>query len=393
MVKSVEAFSFAKTPEILFGEGSISSLGKLISIYGSNIGLITGGASYENSTFKIKIENSLKESGLTYRRYSVTTEPSPGIIDSVVSELRVGKVKSVVAVGGGSVMDAGKAISVMLKEEGSVKDFLEGVGTKSPSGHKLPFLAIPTTSGTGSETTKNAVISELGPNGFKRSLRHNNFVPDIAIVDPELTLNCPPDITAASGMDAFTQLLESYLSTQANAMSDALALSGLTRISNSLMKAFKDGNNIEARTDMAYAAMLSGITLSNAGLGVIHGFAQPLGSLFPIPHGIVCGGLMGVVNRITVEKLRKSGSGKSYLDKYARIGNIFYNSDKNNQNYYIDAFLDIMDKYVEEMNIPRLNQFGVKKDDLDAIVQQTGLKNHPVTLSKEELLEILWKRL
>lgn len=393
MVKSVKAFSFAKTPEILFGEGCISSLGKFISIYGHNIALITGGSSYGNSATKNKIEKSLRTSSLMYARYPVTTEPSPGIIDTVVSELRHRKVKFVVAVGGGSVMDAGKAISAMLKEEGSVKDFLEGVGAKTPSGSKLPFIAIPTTSGTGSETTKNAVISELGPNGFKKSLRHNNFVPDVAIVDPELTLNCPPDITATSGMDAFTQLLESYLSTQANAMSDALALSGLACISNALMKAFKDGNNLEARTDMAYAAMLSGITLSNAGLGVIHGFAQPLGSLFPIPHGIVCGGLMGVVNRITVKKLRKSGSGKPYLDKYARIGNLFHNSDKKNQDYHIDFFLDVMDKYIEEMNIPRLNQFGVKKEDLDAIVQQTGLKNHPVTLSREELLEILWNRL
>ncbi len=393
MVKSVKAFSFAKTPEILFGEGSISSLGKLISIHGNNIVLITGGSSYENSTTKNKIEKSLRESRLRYMRYPVIAEPSPGIIDSVVSELRHRKVKSVVAVGGGSVMDAGKAISAMIKEEGSVKDYLEGVGTKTPSGKKLPFVAIPTTSGTGSEATKNAVISELGPDGFKKSLRHKNYVPDLAIIDSELTVNCPPDITASSGMDAFTQLLESYLSVKANAMSDALALSGLNCIANSLMEAFIHGKNHLARADMSYAAMLSGISLSNAGLGVIHGFAQPLGSLFPIPHGIVCGGLMGVVNRITVEKLRKSETGNYYLDKYALIGKLFNKSDGKNDDFYIDAFLDVIDKLVEEMNIPRLNQFGVSEKDLNAIIQQTSLKNHPVSFSEEELHEILCKRL
>lgn len=393
MVDSAGTFSFAKTPEIVFGDGKIVTLGKLISVFGNQAALITGGTSYENSSIQGKVEKSLNDNSIKYLRYSVVSEPSPGIVDSAVSLFKSRGVDCIVAVGGGSVMDAGKAIAAMIKEESSVKDYLEGVGTKTPSGNTLPFIAIPTTSGTGSETTKNAVISELGPDGYKKSLRHNNYVPDTAIIDPELTMNCPADITASSGMDAFTQLLESYMSVKANPMSDALAFSGLTFIANSLMKVYKNGKDAQARAGMAYAAMLSGITLSNAGLGVIHGFAQPLGSLFPIPHGVVCSGLMGIVNRMTVDKLRKTGSGRNCLLKYAQVGRLFVPSEGKDEDYYIDAFLDIIDQYIDDMYIPRLGQYGVKKENMNSIIQQTSLKNHPVDLNNEELSEILSKRL
>ncbi|MDA3928796.1 MAG: iron-containing alcohol dehydrogenase, partial [Prolixibacteraceae bacterium] len=263
-------------------------------------------------------------------------------------------------------------------------------GTKVLSGKKIPMIAVPTTSGTGSEATKNAVISELGENGFKKSLRHNNFVPNIALVDPQLTLGCPPAITAASGLDAFTQLLESYLSTNANPITNALAFEGIIKIIGSLEKAVLNGNNLEARTNVSYAALLSGITLANAGLGVVHGFAQPLGSLFSVPHGIVCGTLMGAANRITVQKLREQGK-TDFLDKYYMVAQLV--SSKANKKDVLDDFIDFLDKLIIKFNLPKLSVFGVNQSDFPAIIEKTDLKYHPVELSNDDLMWILKERL
>jgi alcohol dehydrogenase class IV len=302
------------------------------------------------------------------------------------------KFDCVVGIGGGSVLDAGKAISAMMYIPGSVLNFLEGVGTKDHPGTKLPYIAVPTTSGTGSEATKNAVISKVGKDGFKRSLRHDNFVPDIALVDPELTLNCPADITAASGMDCFTQLLEAYLSDKSNAYTDALAFEGLKEIKTSLVRSFKEGHDIEARSGMSFAALTSGICLANAGLGVVHGFASSIGGRYNIPHGVICGTLMAVNNEITVRKLRKINPDSPALNKYVLMGELFTDAKGKSEDYIIDEFIDYLHKMTDELHLPGLRESGVLKEDLKEIAMNTECKNNPVKLDKEELLEILERR-
>jgi alcohol dehydrogenase class IV len=311
------------------------------------------------------------------------------MIDAAVIRYRDEKIRLVVAIGGGSVIDAGKAIAAMLYRTESVKDFLEGVGSKEHPGTKVPFIAIPTTSGTGSEATNNAVISEIGITGFKKSLRHENFIPDVAIIDPELTLHCPPDITANSGMDCFTQLVEAYLSTKAFSFTDQLALDGISKLINALPRAWKWGQDNEARAGMSYAALISGICLTNAGLGAVHGFASSIGGLFNIPHGIVCGTLMAPANAVTVKKLRKQDQNHPSLLKYSELGKFFSNENQKNQDYYVDLFISTLFEWTKMMNIPGLAKYGIKNTDFKKIVELTDNKNNPVKLDKNELTEIL----
>ena len=385
----VNSFSFASTPRVVFGSGKIKILPKLIEFYGNSALLITGKSSFIQSDSWDKLLLQFESAKIKWKHFIVGKEPTPDLIDECVTKFRDQEIDIVVAIGGGSVMDAGKAISAMLKEEGSVKNFLEGVGHKHASGNKAPFIAIPTTSGTGSETTKNAVISEIGDNGFKKSLRHDNYMPDIALIDPELTLNCPKTITAQSGMDAFTQLLESYLSTNANPMTDSLAVDGIRRIRDGLKTAVMDGSNLHAREKMAYASLVSGITLANAGLGTVHGFASSIGGFFDIPHGLVCARMMGPVNRLTVEKLRLKEPGSKGLYKYARIGKLLSKDKNSSDEVYIDLLLDIIDQWTEEFELRKLSEFGIKESDFSKISSATGNKYNPVGLDNDEMKEAL----
>lgn len=386
----VRSFQFARLPAILFGCGKISELPGIVKKTGNRIILVTGWQSFLPSPAGENILEQFTRSGIVYRHVSVPGEPSPLLIDQVVESFRDEKTELVVAIGGGSVLDAGKAISAMLHRRESVTDFLEGTGTKEHPGTKIPFIAVPTTSGTGSEATKNAVLSNTGDNGFKRSLRHDNFVPDIAIVDPELTLNCQPNITSASGMDCFTQLTEAYLSTKANPYTDALALEGLKAIKSSLERSYIHGEDLEARTGMSFAALTSGICLANAGLGVVHGFASSLGGMYQIPHGVICSSLMAKSNEINVRELRKKSGRSEALVKYAVLGNLFLETPQKPEDYLIDGFIEYLNVLAVTLKVPGLHQYGLKENDFERICLTTDQKNNPVKLTKEALWEILY---
>jgi alcohol dehydrogenase class IV len=388
----VKPFQFARLPLISFGTGNITTLPGIIKKYGNHLLLVTGEKSFMNSGYGQSLMNSFKVTGIKYHHVIISCEPSPDDIDHVVRRLNKERINVVAGIGGGSVLDAGKAISAMMYKTESVQDYLEGVGNKEHPGTKIPFIAVPTTSGTGSETTKNAVISRIGKDGFKRSLRHNNFVPDIAIVDPELTINCPPDITAASGMDCFTQLMEAYLSTKSNEYTDALALEGLKAIKTSLKPAYFNGQAVTARTGMSFAALTSGICLANAGLGVVHGLASSIGGLYSIPHGIICGTLMAVSNELNVKILRKGYGNSEALKKYALLGKLFLEEKGEDEDFYSDGFIEYLHLLTDELHLPGLKKYGIRENDLEKICSITEIKNNPVNLESSYLMEILLER-
>ncbi|MEZ5072568.1 MAG: iron-containing alcohol dehydrogenase [Bacteroidales bacterium] len=354
----IEPFHFSSLPQIRYGRGKRSDLPGLVAGYGRKALLLTGSSALQDSSQGRDILDLLKTSGLDISQEVVPHEPSPRLVDGIAEKYRSKGVEVVVAVGGGSVMDGGKAVSAMLPVEGSVKEYLEGVGTKTHPGLKIPFIAVPTTSGTGSEMTKNAVISEIGEHGFKKSLRHDRFIPEVALIDPELMLSCSPTLTASSGMDAFSQLLESYVSTASNPMTDALALQGLKQVKRYLLRAFLEGSeNLEARGGMALAAMFSGITLAHAGLGLVHGFATPLGGFFDIPHGVVCGTLMAPVFASTIDNLLAQPDHPA-LQKMLIASKVFADFKYKTDEEYLQAFKEKLIHFASILEMPGLSSFG-----------------------------------
>ena len=389
----IDSFQFFPLPEIHFGRGKRLEIISAVQAYGKNALLLTGASSVHSSGHGNEIISGLKQAGVNLYHEVISHEPSPSVIDGIAEQYRGDKIDVVIAVGGGSVMDAGKAVSAMIPVEGSITQYLEGVGDREHPGTKIPFIAMPTTSGTGSEMTKNAVISEVGEHGFKKSLRHKNFIPEIAIIDPEMMLSCPAGLTAASGMDAFTQLLESYVSRQANPMTDALALQGLKQIKNYLLRAFLEGdNNLEARSGMALAAMFSGITLAHAGLGLVHGFASPLGAYFDIPHGVVCGTLMAPVFAYTIENLIEQPDHPA-IHKLVIVSKVFADFKYKTDIEYLQAFKEKLIHITNLLEVPGLSDYGFKEEAIPMIISKTSHKSHPVKLSESQMEETLRSRI
>lgn len=392
----IDSFQFSSLPEIIFGIGKRSELAAAVNSRGNRVLLLTGSSSIHNSGHGDEIISGLKAANLEMEHEIIAHEPSPFLIDQIAEKYRHSGIEVVVAVGGGSVMDAGKAVSAMIPVEGSIREYLEGVGEKKHPGHKIPFIAMPTTSGTGSEMTKNAVISEIGEEGFKKSLRHDNFIPELAIIDPEMMLSCPAKLTAASGMDAFSQLLESYLSSRANAMTDALALQGLKQIKKYLLRAFLEGEeNIEARSGMALAALFSGITLAHAGLGLVHGFASPLGGFYHIPHGVACGSMMAPVFAKTIDNLLDHPDQPDHpaIKKLIIASKVFADFKYKQDMEYLQAFKERLIHFSTLLEVPLLSEYGLKEEGVQKVVEHTSHKFHPVMLTDEQMADALKSRI
>lgn len=387
-------FIFQRSPKIIFGSGEISNVGKLAGAFGKNILLVRGGSSLQNSGYWNSIVESLREYRIGWSEFQIKGEPSIELVNNAV-ELHSGpEPDCVIAIGGGSVIDAGKAISAMLPGKGKVVEFLEVIGTRKPDGHKIPLIAVPTTAGTGSEATANAVISRIGENGFKRSLRHENYVPDIALVDPTLALSCPVKVTAACGMDALTQLLEAYVSVKASPFTDALCESALPLAGMHLINAVHHGATaLDARSGMAYASLVSGIALANAGLGVVHGLASLIGALYPVPHGVVCGTLLAESVRATIDKLTEQRNDALSLKKYAYAASLLIGKSFSNEITAHTVLCDYLYELTEKLSIPKLSEFGITKNDIDRFITENVNKNNPVQLTDSEVRAILLERI
>lgn len=412
------SFTFGRTPTLYLGAGRLAYLPEFLAAHrATRIALVTGARSFRASERFERLAHELHRNGISVRDFSVAGEPTPELVDEAVAQLRDRLPDAVVAIGGGSVIDGGKAISAMVMEEGSVVDYLEEVGSRSPTGKKLPFVALPTTAGTGSEATRNAVMSRPGAGGFKKSLRHENYVPDVAIIDPKLALDCPPGVTAASGLDAITQLLEGYVSAGASPLTDALARSGLRSAGASFERvAREEGGDLGARAQMGYAAFLSGVVLANAGLGVVHGIASPLGGRVPVPHGVVCGTLLAEATRVNIERLSHAAASEEEaaragaaeggggatpegspaavaLSKYADAGALLTGRDAGSIPANCDQLVSLLQRWIDELQIPRLAAYGISQQTLREVARQSGVKGGPVKLSADEIYAIMAARL
>lgn len=401
------AFTIAALPKIVFGAGTLDQLPAEISAFGPRALIVTGASSFAASAAWPRLQDALTQAQVAFEVITVPGEPSPELVDAAVATHSGGDFDVVVGIGGGSALDAAKAIAGLLKPGNTVMDHLEGVGPELPYvGPATPFIAVPTTAGTGSEATKNAVLSRHGPDGFKKSFRDDQLVARTAIVDPALLATCPKNVVAANGMDAFTQLLESLTSIRSNAFTAALAWSGLERFARGFWDLYLSApgetgsigddtqRTQDAREDMAYASLISGICLAQTGLGSVHGLAQPLGSLFPIPHGVVCGTLVSDATDINIRALVERAPASPALAVYARVGQMLAGGVSGNA--ALDALVRTLRDWTERLELPRLSAFGVTETDIGRIVANSrgsSMKTNPVVLSDDEIAELVRRRL
>ncbi len=378
-------FEYFGVTHIVFGTGKISQVGTLAKSFGKKGFIVTGSGSLDAN----QVLTALSEQGITWSQFKVSGEPSIYLAEEASRQAREENCDFVIGFGGGSVIDCAKAVSAMITNNGSLLDYLEVVGKNLPLQKPgAPVIAIPSTSGTGSEATRNSVLS-VPEEKVKVSLRSVNIIPRVALVDPLLTVSVPPAVTASSGMDAFTQLLESYLTPRSNILTDHLVLAGIERVSRSLLKAYQNGKDIPARVDMAMGSMLSGITLTNAGLGAVHGFAGPIGGLFNAPHGLICASLLPAVVRANIKIARDSGEHHLVISRFEVISRIITGDSLATTG---DG-LSWIESLATSLNIPGLSSMGITPENFDLIIDKSirssSMKGNPVQLSRQDLYKIL----
>ena len=394
----IGTFSVSRFPRIVFGAGVLGKLPDLAARYGTRVLLVTGAQSFQASPNWQPLLAGLQQAGLDWLHTSIHTEHSPQMVDAAVAEYAGQSIEVVLSICGGSVLDAAKALAGLLSIGDTVMDYLEGVGPeKAYRGPAVPFIAAPTTAGTGSEATRNAVLSVIGENGFKKSFRDEQLVPDYAVIDPDLLATCPPGQIAANGMDALTQLIESYVSLNANRLTDALAIDGMRAARDALLPLYDDpAASAAARAGMAYAALLSGITLAQTGLGSVHGLASPLGAFFPIPHGMVCGTLVATCSRVNIEAMLGRDPGNIALEKYTEVAEVLCRQAFSNSHAAHTALVGLLDDWTRHLQIRRLGDYGIGVADFDRIVANcrgSSMKTNPIALTDSEVSDILRDRL
>jgi alcohol dehydrogenase class IV len=378
-------FEFATAQRIVFGQGSVCELPGIALAFGRRAFVVVG----KDRIRRAGILADLEAKGMNCTIFGVPGEPTVDLVREGAEALRVAKCDVAIAIGGGSAIDAGKAIAALAANPGDVLDYLEIVGRGSPLPNaSVPSIAVPTTAGTGSEVTRNAVLGSP-EHRVKASLRSPLMLPRVALIDPELTFALPPDVTASTGLDALTQLIEPFVSIRANPMTDALCRDGLRQAARYLARVFAKGRDAEARTGMSYASLLGGLALANAGLGVVHGFAAPVGGMFDAPHGAVCAAILPQGMKANIVALRERAPESAALDRYAEIGRIVTGNDSAGAE---DA-VEWVGNLVKSFGIPPLSRYGVAESDVDSIVEKAAragsMKANPLVLTREELAGIL----
>jgi len=378
-------FEFATATRIMFGEGALRRVAPAAKQWGSRVLVVTG---YPPERAD-RLLSDLEAAGARSFTFAVESEPTIDLIARGLEQARGDQCDVVIAIGGGSVIDTGKAIAALLTNPGELMDYLEVVGKgnaiRNPA---APFIAVPTTAGTGAEVTRNAVLG-VPERQVKVSLRSPLLLPRLAVVDPELTFGLPPAITARTGLDALTQLIEAYVSIRANPMTDGFCVQGIPLAARSLRRAFHQGHDAEARRDMSLAALLSGLALANAGLGVVHGFAAPLGGRFHAPHGAICAAILPYGMEINLHALRARAPQSDALRRYQEVACMLTGRGDATAEDGIRWTREIC----QELEIPPLKTYGIGEQDVAALVadaaKASSMKGNPLALTTEELQEVL----
>jgi alcohol dehydrogenase class IV len=384
VVTSVRA-EFATSGRILFGRGTVTETPAIVADLGRRVLVVTGATAARAAG----LVRTLAAGGADISTFMVRGEPDVAAAVRGAALARQSRIEAIVAVGGGSAIDAGKAIAALAANDGDPLDYLEVVGRGTPlARHPLPLVAIPTTAGTGSEVTRNAVLA-VPERRIKVSLRSPHMLPTVAIVDPDLTMELPANLTAQTGLDALTQLVEPYVSTRATPFTDGFCREGVTRVARSLRAACRDGADVAAREDMAFASLCGGLALANAGLGVVHGLAGPIGGMFTAPHGAVCAAVLPHGIAANLVALRARTPRHPSIGRYAEIAAWLTGEAAAPP----DAVVEWATRLVRDLEIPRLSSWGVTSVDLPAIAEQaersSSMKGNPVSLTRDELVGIL----
>lgn len=378
-------FEFATAQRILFGEGALGEIGAATRNFGTQALVVTG-ANPQRAERLLKL---LRAANVQPAIFSVSHEPTVADAVTGVAAAHNAGAEVIVALGGGSVIDAAKAIAALATNPGDVFDYLEVIGKAQPlTQPSLPVIAIPTTAGTGSEVTRNAVLASP-EHRVKVSVRSPSMLPRLALVDPELTYSLPAAVTAATGMDALTQLIEPFVSSRAHPLTDAICREGLRHAARSLTQAVRHGQDTAARRDMAFASLCGGLALANAGLGAVHGFAGPFGGMYGAPHGAVCAALLPEVVAVNVKALRQRQPGSMALARYAELAHLLTGSAEAT----IDDAIIWLRALVAGLEIPPLSHYGFHRADAPALVEKasaaSSMKANPIVLTDAELTAIV----